>query len=142
MSVSGPRRVPTAHASRTTSEYALILASASNLTDGLTPDPNCFGSGNVRSIQQLGENPPSFAAMAAPRWNCRTLLPAGNRESALGNATRKRPDYGNVKAEDLARAPLRPACRNERRLRTITRSQSVRRNTIAVGEPIFCEPRS
>ena len=54
---------------------------------------------------------------------------------------RKRPNYGNAKPGDLARALLRPVRRKLQRLRTSTRSQSVVGNKIAVHEPLARKPR-
>ena len=54
---------------------------------------------------------------------------------------RKRPDYGNAKPEDLARALLRPVRRGKQRLHTSTRSQSVVGNQVAVHKPLPQEPR-
>ena len=54
---------------------------------------------------------------------------------------RKRPDYGNAKPEDLARALLHPIRRDKQRLRTSTRSQSVVGNKVAIHKPLPHKPR-
>ena len=55
---------------------------------------------------------------------------------------RKRPDYGNAKPEDVARALLRPMRWNKWRLRTRTQGQSVVDNKIAVHELLSQKSRN
>jgi hypothetical protein len=54
---------------------------------------------------------------------------------------RKRPDYGDAKPEDLARALLRPVRRKKQPLRPRARSQPVVRDEVAVHQALPDKPR-
>ena len=76
--------------------------------------------------------------MSAANWKNLDHNPTRYTEWAM----RKRPDYGNAKPEDLARALLRPVRPKKQRLGTSTRSQSIVGNKVAVHEPLPHKPRS